>query len=62
MEKSSQKPQTYPWICRGFLRTLDPQKIGADQEKIAQFSFNLFDIACKVTAVKKIKRLSTHLN
>ncbi|RLC14795.1 MAG: hypothetical protein DRI24_12565, partial [Deltaproteobacteria bacterium] len=33
MEKGSQKTQAYPWICRGFLRTLDPQEIGADQDK-----------------------------
>ena len=28
-----QKTEAYPWICRGFLRTLDPQEIGADQDK-----------------------------
>jgi len=33
MGKDSQKTQAYPWICRGFLRTLDPQEIGADREK-----------------------------
>jgi len=33
MEKGSQKTQTYPWICRGFLQTLDPQEIGADRDK-----------------------------
>jgi len=33
MEKGSQKTQAYPWICRGFLRTLDPQEIGADRDK-----------------------------
>jgi hypothetical protein len=33
MEKGSQKTQAYPWICRGFLGTLDPQEIGADQDK-----------------------------
>jgi len=25
--------QAYPWICRGFLRTLYPQEIGADRDK-----------------------------
>ena len=25
--------QADQWICRGFLRTLDPQEIGADREK-----------------------------
>ncbi|RLC00718.1 MAG: hypothetical protein DRH90_17830 [Deltaproteobacteria bacterium] len=33
MEKGSQKTQAYPWICRGFLRTLDSQEIGADRNK-----------------------------
>jgi len=33
MEKGSQKTQAYPWICRGFLQTLDPQEIGADRDK-----------------------------
>ncbi len=33
MEKGSQKTQSYPWICRGFLETLDPQEIGADRDK-----------------------------
>jgi len=33
MEKGSQKTQAYPWICRGFLRTIDPQEIGADRDK-----------------------------
>jgi len=33
MEEGSQKMQAYQWICRGFLRTLDPQEIGADRDK-----------------------------
>ena len=33
MEKGSQKMQADQWICRGFLRTLDPQEMGADREK-----------------------------
>jgi len=33
MEKGSQKTQAYPWICQGFLRTLDLQEIGADRDK-----------------------------
>jgi hypothetical protein len=33
MEEGSQKMQVDQWICRGFLQTLDPQDIGANQEK-----------------------------
>ena len=33
MHKDSQKPQAYPWICRGFLRILDAQEISADRVK-----------------------------
>jgi acetyltransferase len=33
MEKGSQKMQADQWICGGFLRTLDPQEIGADRDK-----------------------------
>jgi len=33
MEKGLQTTQAYPWICRGFLRTIDPQEIGADRGK-----------------------------
>jgi hypothetical protein len=31
MHKGTRKPQAYPWICRGFLRILDAQEIGADR-------------------------------
>jgi len=33
MQQGLRKPQAYPWICRGFLRILDAQKIGTDQAK-----------------------------
>ncbi len=33
MHKDLQKPQAYPWICRGFLQSLYAQEIGADRVK-----------------------------
>jgi hypothetical protein len=33
MEKGPQKTQADQWMYQGFLRTLDPQEIGAYQEK-----------------------------
>jgi hypothetical protein len=33
MEEGSQKTVADPWICRGFLRTLDPQELGANRDK-----------------------------
>ena len=33
MHKDLKKPQAYPWICRGFLRSLYAQENGADQVK-----------------------------
>ena len=33
IEEGLQKTQSYPRICRDFLRTLDPQEISADRDK-----------------------------
>ena len=38
-EKIPQGAQTYPWMCRGFMRILDAQEIGADRVKTTQFRF-----------------------
>jgi len=59
MEKGSQKTQAYPWICRGFLRTLDPQEIGLSSVTAifgsicilyGESASSVFDVICIVKA------------
>ena len=56
MEAGLQKTQACQWICRGFLRTLYPQEIGADQEKnrSAQDIITFVNLGCYFDLISAI--------